>query len=157
MYLDSHETDETYVAVLAFYAAQLAYAESRAAKITTRVAQATRLCVIIGLATLIGVVFNSPWWIPLVPIVSVPIVWSGGYWFVKRAWAGVPTARQFGERLAEIAQLDADLDDRQLFLRLIAALRNEDRAEVLSAAAEAARSPTLSQLAFIRELDAIIH
>lgn len=156
MYLDSAEKDSMEKAVLSFYMARFWYVLDRVEKVSS---WTTLIVAVLALSSL-GMIFwwlpsdERPFWISFLPVLFLVVVFRVLAWWRKKAWARQREGEQYDIQFGEIDQVQASLEEREVFLRLLAAIHASDIEQLKLAVDEAVHLPNLSQLRFVRDLQA---
>lgn len=153
MYLDTHELEEWKMAAMGYYFARMRYVMHRFHAIFAVTAIVSLLTFFAGLAFVLWILPpDKPWWAIWIPSIVMGIILLIGQRWARNQWNRVATKEELEARFQEIEHVEAGSEDRQLFLRLVAAMRGGTRQEVESLTEEAMRSPALSKLTFIHDL-----
>ena len=156
MYLDTQERKEAHQLILRFAIAWFFYHLHRISN-AHRIKQMILLfgfcSVMVTLTLTLPDTLQWAWWVGFT--IFTTVLWGSHLQYCRHQEKELPRDA-FENWCAEIDQLETDSEERQLFLQLLAAMRNNEREEGIRLATEAAHSTTLSRLSFIRALHALI-
>lgn len=150
MYLDSNDRNVIKIALDRYYFDRYVYISDRAHEVNARILFLVTL-VYLGILIVVTKLTSHSWVILLIGILFVFVIRTITHWTIRKG-EKVPYREEIESRLKEIEELDASVDDRELFLRLIAVLITSNREKLQEVLEEVSHMPRLSDLMFVREL-----